>query len=79
MRQVSPSAKRERLRPYNWESSDQWYNMNDARFLIFNPKDSLGVDAATGLNTWGDPQETKTLDGFHILIWAAPIHFSGRQ
>ena len=76
VRQVQLSAGRGRLVPYHWESSDRWYDMNDARFLIFNPKDSLGVDTATGISTWGHPDEIETRDGFHILVWPDPINFN---
>ena len=76
VRQVQLSAGRGKLIPYHWESADNWYDMNDARFLIFNPKESLGVDAATGISTWGQPEEIETRDGFHILVWRDPIQFN---
>lgn len=76
VRQVQLSSGRGKLVPYHWESAESWYDMNDARFLIFNPKDSLGVDAATGISTWGQPEDIETRDGFHILVWPEPIHFN---
>jgi len=61
------------LAPLLWWSARQWYDMKNARFLIFKDE-SFGVNRVTAISTWGPPSETKDLDGYTILIWPRPLH-----
>jgi len=61
--------------PLRWYSAEQWYAMNDARFLIFKDK-AFGVGLYEVPTTWGPPMQVKRIDGYTVMVWNSPIHVS---
>lgn len=69
---IGPEGK---LLPFEWQSSRQWYEMKDARFLIFKD-DAYGVNSTTAVATWGLPNDRTEIDGYTILSWKTPLHLA---
>lgn len=72
VRQVVPRLGG-KLGPYQWVSAADWYDMNDARFLISDPRDPA-VNLSTATTTWGRPEEIRSIGQYRIFIWKEPIH-----
>jgi hypothetical protein len=72
VRQVVPRLGG-KLGPYKWVSAADWYDMNDARFLIADRRDPA-VNLSTATVTWGRPEEIKSIGRYRIFIWKGPIH-----
>ena len=72
VRQVTPGPGGV-LVPYRWLSAAQWYDAPDARFAVFDSREFI-PDISRAVMMWGQPQEIKTIDGYHIAIWGEPIH-----
>lgn len=71
VRQVG--AAREGIVPLRWSSSEQWYAMKDARFLIYKDK-AFGAGPYKAVTTWGPPLQIKQIDGYTVMIWDSPLH-----
>lgn len=72
VRQVVPRLGG-KLGPYKWVSAADWYDMNDARFLISDPRDPA-VNLSTATMTWGRPEEIRSIGQYRIFIWKEAIH-----
>jgi len=71
VRQVG--GAREGIVPLRWSSSEQWYAMKDARFLIYKDK-AFGAGPFKAVTTWGPPLQLKQIDGYTVMIWDSPLH-----
>jgi hypothetical protein len=65
----------DRLVPLEWQASRQWYEMKNARFLIFKDY-AFNVNAITAIRTWGYPAERTEIDGYTIMRWETPLHLA---
>jgi hypothetical protein len=62
------------LVPLEWESARQWYDMKNARFLIFKDN-SYDVGSEPAIRMWGSPVYTAERDGYTILVWSKPLNW----
>ena len=70
VRQVA--AGREGMVPLRWLSSEDWYAMKDARFLIFKDT-AFGVNLHTAIRSWGSPMRVEQIDGYTVAVWDSAI------
>jgi hypothetical protein len=50
--------------------------MKNARFLVLKD-DSFGVNPGSAIRTWGLPEDSRVIGGYHILVWPNAVTISG--
>jgi hypothetical protein len=71
VRQVGAGEDGKLLR-LDWYSARRWYDMKNARFLIYRDN-TYNVNELTGIKTWGPPSDRISIGGYVILIWPQPL------
>lgn len=74
VRQVAVGSG-DKLVPLEWESARQWYDMKNARFLIFKDE-SFRVNAGSAMRTWDEPGDRTEIDGYVIFTWPQPLYLA---
>jgi len=55
-------------------STASWYSGQHFQFLVYSTPVYQGVDSASAAMTWGSPEHTYSVGGYHVLVW--PVAFS---
>jgi len=66
---LGPEGK---LVPLRWFSASQWYDMKNAKFLIFKDT-AFDVSWGPAISMWGFPADNAQIDGYTILTWSRPL------
>ena len=57
---------------YGWMTSDRWYNRPGEatfNFLVLRGFNAVGVNEASALDCFGDPQEEHRVANYKVLVW----------
>jgi hypothetical protein len=54
-------------------SSADWYAGQQFQFLVYQTPVYQGVDSVSATKTWGPPEHTYVVDGYHVLVWSTTL------